>query len=83
MATCRSCDATIWWAVSTNTGNLIPVDRDPHPDGNLELHPGRLDGTHPMVTVHRQPPLIHEGDLFMTHFATCPRAADHRKRRPK
>ena len=83
MATCRSCPATIWWAVTTNTGNLIPVDNDPHPDGNVELHPGRMHGPTPMVTVHGQTPMIAEGPLFMTHFATCTDPDAHRKRGPR
>ncbi|MCI4360649.1 MAG: hypothetical protein L3J91_03015, partial [Thermoplasmata archaeon] len=80
---CRSCKAAIRWAVSVK-GKRIPLDADPLPDGNLRLY--RPD---PMGHVLRLPPSRAifvprpervEGELlFVTHFATCPYAEEHRK----
>ncbi len=75
-ATCRSCGAHIVWC-QTRTGKSMPVDALPDPGGNLELQ-------HPNDP--RDPPVAHvigkarfTRDRFMSHFATCPDAAEHRK----
>lgn len=80
MATCGSCGASIFWAVTTNRGRAIPIDADPHPDGNAEVIPGRTSGNSPMVTIHAQTPMVAVGPVHRTHFQTCPHADRHRKR---
>lgn len=74
MPTCRSCGAEIIWCV-TESGKRIPVDRAPSKIGNLEL-----------VDQGNDPPLAKTASAeakwkFVSHFATCPHAAKHRKPR--
>ena len=87
MATCRSCDAPIWWAITIN-GKTMPVDVDPTPDGNV-VRTGRTgtsrQGTElPEVEVRAAEPQLfdvpeHTEPRFRSHFVTCPDAAAHRK----
>lgn len=82
MSTCRGCGAPIRW-VRTEHGNLMPIDPDPDPDGNVELvddtgaalDAAALDRFQRTVTavVHAQPTLT-GGDRWMPHHATCPDA---------
>lgn len=58
--------------VRTTAGQLMPLDRDPTPDGNVEL----VDD---VAIVHGQTPLDH-GPLYMPHFATCPDGAEWSRR---
>jgi hypothetical protein len=75
---CRSCGATIEWAVTANRKS-IPLDPDPHPDGNLVLvwtSPGRQ----PMaLVVNPHEPMLDEPPRYRSHFVTCPNADQHRK----
>lgn len=72
-ATCRSCGAPIRF-VRTTKGKLMPLDREPHPDGNIELD------TEGHATVHGQPPLD-AGPLYLSHFVSCPSASENRRPR--
>lgn len=76
-STCRSCGAPIVWAVTKN-GRPMPVDPDPTAGGNLllVLDPDPREpplARHPLTT--DVPPFV----LHLSHFATCPNAAEHRK----
>jgi hypothetical protein len=79
--TCKSatCGARIIWAVTVH-GELMPVDADPDPDGNLELvpEPRYPDSRMPNVIVHEQPTLW-AGTRWHAHFVTCPEADKWRK----
>lgn len=75
MATCRSCDAPILWA-RTPADRLMPLDATPSDRGNVELVDER-PGQAPLAIVHPQPPFL-AGDLYLSHFATCPNADDWR-----
>jgi hypothetical protein len=79
---CRSCRAEIRWAV-TETGRRMPLDFDPHPDGTIRLSATPIHGGAPHAVVI-PPERRHEfaGELYRTHFATCPNAAQHRRRPP-
>ncbi len=69
-ALCGSCKANILWAV-TPQDKRIPLDAKPEKRFVItrpEDNPGRLGGAL-MV------------DAYLTHFATCPNAAAHRKPR--
>lgn len=73
---CRSCERPMRW-VDTNRGRKMPVDYDPHEDGNVVVHAnGRAD-------VYQSTPLdIPAGaTLHFSHFATCPNADAHRRSR--
>lgn len=65
---CRSCGAPIIWA-STERGKAMPVDAQTTLDGNLVLDAGiaRVVG--------------HGAGQYVSHFATCANAAQHRRRR--
>jgi hypothetical protein len=69
IASCRSCGAPIVWAV-TSSGKRMPLD------ARAAVVFG-LDTT-------SDPPLATRGQgdpLYVSHFATCPNAAQHRKSR--
>lgn len=63
---CRGCGADIIWAV-TESGKRMPID--PKSEKRLVLM-GR-DGN--------RGPLAMARDTYMSHFATCPNAADFRR----
>ena len=72
---CSSCGAPIIWTLTT-AGSRMPVDAV------------KVDGGHYLVvdgTVGTTPRVIYakdiEGPGYVSHFATCPTAAKHR--RPK
>lgn len=74
---CNSCHAPIFWASTTAKGKPMPLDLEPHDNGNVEV----IEGQHgPLATVLG--PLEVQlargvgSDLFMPHHATCPDAAD-------
>lgn len=87
--TCRSCQAPIRWAVSESSGKRIPLDLMPVDDGNI-VETGR---THPsgapMVRYLKRAQSaittsllddVPAPDRYVTHFATCPNADQHRHR---
>jgi hypothetical protein len=79
MSTCSSCSARIVWA-DTASGARMPVDAEPVPDGNLVLTyptPGRALAliVDPAQTTIDDPP------RYVSHFATCPNADQHRTTR--
>lgn len=73
-STCRGCGAPIRW-VRTTHGNLMPLDAEPDPDGNVELIDSFLDGL--VAVVHTQPTMF-GGERWMPHHATCPDADQFR-----
>ncbi len=79
-ATCSTCGAPIVWRRGERGGRM-PLDAQPNPAGNvLDLGPDE-----PAIVL-REPGLIPldaptGGTLRTSHFATCPDAAKHRKRR--
>ncbi len=85
MTTCRSCGAPVLWAV-TAAGKRIPLDPEPQPDGNVviasEVHPRTsVECVHAEVVPARS--AIHPDRLrYQAHFASCPNAAQHRRRVP-
>jgi hypothetical protein len=71
MSVCKSCGKAIRWIVLGN-GKRMPLDPLPSPSGNIVLDPKG-------VGRYAAP-----GDVssrYVTHFATCPNAARHRRRR--
>jgi len=70
---CRSCGAAIIWA-KTAGGSSVPLDAEPVPNGNIVL---RSDGIAVYLKAADARPT---GGCFVSHFATCPNAAQHRKR---
>lgn len=73
---CRSCSADILWVKSASTGNVMPLDATPVPNGNIAIVAGKA--------------VVLRGDLFeeslggpryQSHFVLCPAAAKFRKPR--
>jgi hypothetical protein len=75
---CRSCHAPLIWA-ETVKGRHMPLDKQPAHDGNIRLDYSRGDYQPPIaiVVTGRVPDNV---KLYTSHFATCPNAAQHRKR---
>ncbi len=71
---CRTCKAQVIW-VKTEKGRSMPVDVDPVDGGNIML-----------MEHYGQPPIARmvapvEGvKCYVSHFATCKHADQHRKR---
>lgn len=77
-AECRSCGADIIWA-ETKNGKMMPVDSDPSPNGNVELHE-----YHGLLTaiVHGAASVAsarERAELHLSHFKTCPKAGSWRR----
>ena len=74
MPSCRSCQAPIRFAATTS-GRQMPIDDKPHTEGNLVLY---RDGSGVLCCRAPRP-----GDemrpKYHSHFATCPKASQHRK----
>lgn len=71
MSTCRSCGAPVRWE-RTAAGKPIPLDPEPRPDGNLAFRDDGRVYSLPQSTLDDVP-------RYVTHFATCPHANQHRK----
>jgi hypothetical protein len=73
---CRSCGAAIIWEPSTASGKLMPLDAEPHPDGNIVLIPA---GAMVLSKETAETGKRIGSRRYRSHFATCPDAAQHRK----
>ncbi len=80
---CKSCDASIIWAVHAGTGRSAPIDAEPSDGGNIMLRTAPGDRHHDGAIVYtlmtkEAAETYHGGDAHRNHFATCPDAASHR-----
>jgi hypothetical protein len=79
---CRSCGAPIRWALTVK-GHRMPLDAMPVVDGNILLDVATDPPTARVLPASSD---LNEGDSrglfdrYKSHFATCPNAAQHRKR---
>lgn len=92
MSRCRSCRAEILWAANALPGRpVLPIDPIARPDGNVLLE-RTTDG--PVARVLTRSELeerllaanrdgTRPEPLYVTHFASCPRAAAHRRPRAR
>jgi len=73
-AACKSCGARIIWVVSAASGKRMPVNEKPDLDGNLMIDAeGKahvIDPKKPVATL-----------TYTSHFATCPEAAQWKKKK--
>lgn len=69
---CRSCAAPIIWA-RTEKGKAMPLDAEPDQRGNCWFD----DGGKMRVGGADRPDRLR----YLSHFATCPQAATHRRPR--
>lgn len=67
---CRSCGADIFW-VKTTAGRWIPIDEQQTLEGNIDLDPETCE-----AKVGRR-----GSGRYISHFATCPNAGKHRRRK--
>lgn len=69
-APCSTCGAPVHWGV-TASGRRMPLDPGPDEGGDLVLEDGRFVAFEPLL----------HGDVprYVSHFATCPDAEQHRK----
>ena len=79
MSNCNSCGAPIRWAETTN-GRRMPVNAEPDPDGNVVLlYPS--PGAALAMIVDPGQTTLDDAPRYLSHFATCPNADQHRKDR--
>jgi hypothetical protein len=79
MSRCRSCGAPIRWAM-TEHGRRIPLDAASVGDGRFGTGLFVLrDGGELAMAV--PPGVFPEQPHYVTHFATCPNASEHRRSR--
>lgn len=79
-AACRSCGASIIWA-HTLTGKRMPVDAEPHQEGNLtvldiDTEPKAMVVPGDIAAMNR----ANGAPLWRSHFVTCPQATQHRRK---
>lgn len=80
MAACRSCGTVIDWATLPDS-KAIPLDRTSagNPSGNIAVRRTPSGTLAARVIAARDQP--EDGEVRgISHFATCPHAAQHRKR---
>ncbi|PXY21151.1 hypothetical protein [Prauserella muralis] len=77
--TCKSCRAHILWA-TTEDGERMPVDLKPSSNGNVMI---AVQGGRLMAGVLGRAPAARKRLLgvllHVAHFATCPKANQHRR----
>ena len=71
---CRTCKQPVRWA-RTERGNAIPLDPAPAANGSIRLRAGVA------IVVPEADRAELAGELYLSHFATCPDAAQHRRPR--
>jgi hypothetical protein len=73
----RGCGRYMFWATSGN-GKAVPLDPDPVPDGNLVFvdSPDRATVRY----LHKGETVSEGAARYKSHFATCEKARDFRRR---
>lgn len=78
MAECRSCGAKVLWVTMAGTGKANPLDAEPSDKGNVEV---TYDTGQPVGTVVTNEDRLFPVPLYLSHFATCPDAESHRRKK--
>jgi hypothetical protein len=80
---CPSCGREFFYCQSEATGGWMPIDYEPHQNGNILLVPdfGAPDRVLARVLSKEALMLARGADkqLFISHFATCTNAASYRR----
>ena len=72
---CRACKKPVLW-YTTTLGAVMPLDPEPCDDGNVVIVDGKaLSLKGDLWEEH------HDGPRYKSHFATCPNAAEFRKKK--
>jgi hypothetical protein len=77
---CKSCGALIRYVRSAKSEAFMPVDAEPNPAGSIRLN---ADGRAAVIPKkERQAGGLFDaaGDVYMSHFGTCPNAKEHSRR---
>lgn len=77
---CTSCGSRIRWAELDGTARLMPIDHEARPDGNVSVvgwGPAVRGLSRPVVAVNAAERAVTDY-RYVTHFATCPNADEHR-----
>jgi hypothetical protein len=82
VSACRSCGQPIRWAITRNDRRM-PLDPEPHPDGNVQIvaHDDGRDLVSVLVGRARDDCVAAAVPLYRSHFQTCPHADQHRRPR--
>lgn len=75
---CGSCGAEVIWCTTTRA-NLMPVNREPAPDGTITIED--CGGMTPLAKVLTVAQRFGRTNLRTSHFATCPDAKSWRRGR--
>lgn len=75
---CRSCGAAIRWVRMAGSHKVMPLDAEPVEHGNVRLDALGLAHVHGGGPLDKPPGF---GPWYVSHFATCPHAAQHRRQR--
>ena len=80
---CRSCGKPIIWVTMVASGKKNPLDSLPTPKGNVVLVPeGNGDTARVLNAEELKAAQAKEANyLYLSHFATCSQAKQHRKPR--
>ncbi len=75
---CKSCGEKMLWVKMAATGRSNPLDVKPVENGNIQLN---LNGQGVILSKEVIAKMREKGTalLYLSHFATCPGAASHRK----
>lgn len=73
ITTCGTCGANIFWA-QTENGKPMPIDAEPVANGNIIIRPALI--AHYLAKAEQPPADVLR---YVSHFATCPHAKQHRK----
>jgi hypothetical protein len=76
---CKSCGAGIRWAKWASSGRWVPLDVDAKPDGNVVLVARR--GMERVESFNKDSAEHAKLKRYVSHFATCPKADEHRRPR--
>lgn len=79
MSRCRTCRAPVRWE-STTAGKTIPLDPEPVAKGNIDVV--WIGGEEVAVVLGNDDAMAAQAaghKLFVSHFATCPNASEHRR----
>jgi len=70
------CGARIRWPRNSKTKRGMPVDFDPRPDGNIAIE-GNF-----AIALSQKAAAEYQGAKYVSHFSTCPVAAQFRQHKP-
>ena len=76
---CRNCHARIHWVESAVSRQMVPLDYDSVPDGNIVLEGGKAVVVGPPDLFVTPPP----GPRYRSHYETCPQPDSWRRDRSR